>query len=327
LSGPRGRRSQPSGDLWLCESVAGTPVRYETPELSDFADAPADSFHAIDPFDAAQKITDDDSWFLWRRIGAVANTLSDRLHNRAIANHTSQQSKAARQRYLTRRTRSLPGVEPNHSRMHPSPWYSLCAGIVDNRRCRAFQPIALDDSGGTMREHLTTQGPGGDHINKVLAEMHREFQSLVLQRAAILRRIGTIRQVIDGLTDVFGDEAVGGELLNLVDHRSGNRRRGFTQTCRLALMESSRPLMSQEVCQEVERRNPHLLVHHKDPLASVSTVLNRLARYGEARVVLNERGRRAWAWTRESSPLATDAPAERLNGSSPMPDPAPAERR
>lgn len=178
-----------------------------------------------------------------------------------------------------------------------------------------------------MREHMTTQGPGGAHINKVLAEMHREFQSLVLQRAAILRRIGTIRQVIDGLTDVFGEEAVGRELLDLVDHRSGNRRRGFTQTCRLALMESNRPLMSQEVCQEVERRNPYLLVHHKDPLASVSTVLNRLAKYGEARVVLNERGRRAWAWTRESLPLATDAPAERLNGSSPMPDPAPAERR
>ena len=162
-----------------------------------------------------------------------------------------------------------------------------------------------------MQEHMTTQGHGGAHIDKVLAEMHREFQSLLLQRAAILRRIGTIKQVIDGLTDVFGDGAVGGELLDLTDHRSGNQRRGFTQTCRLALMESNRPLMSQEVCQEIERRNPSLLVHHRDPLASVSTVLNRLARYGEARVVLNERGRRVWEWTRESSPVATDAPAER----------------
>ncbi len=38
---------------------------------------------------------------------------------------------------------------------------------------------------------------------------------------------------------------------------------------------------------------------HKDPLASVTTVLNRLAEYGEAQSVVRENGRRAWVWASE----------------------------
>jgi hypothetical protein len=39
-----------------------------------------------------------------------------------------------------------------------------------------------------------------------------------------------------------------------------------------------------------------VLLRHKDPLASVTTVLNRLVEYGEARTVVRENGRRAWQW-------------------------------
>jgi hypothetical protein len=149
-----------------------------------------------------------------------------------------------------------------------------------------------------MQEPGSARLPDGIHIDKVLEEMRREFQSLMLQRAAVLRRIGTIKQIIN----------VGEGLLQLVGQRSGTRPRGFTRTCRLILMESKRPLMSQEVCQEIERRNPTLLTRHKDPLASVSTVLNRLATYGEVRVVVNERGRRAWEWVTEDSQVALESP-------------------
>jgi hypothetical protein len=132
----------------------------------------------------------------------------------------------------------------------------------------------------------------------------------MVQRAAILRRIGTIKQIIVGLANLLGDDVVGEGLLELVGQRSSTRPRGFTRTCRLILMESKRPLMSQEVCQEIERRNPTLLANHKDPLASVSTVLNRLATYGEARVVVNDRGRRAWEWATDNSGVTLNPPNE-----------------
>jgi hypothetical protein len=46
-------------------------------------------------------------------------------------------------------------------------------------------------------------------------------------------------------------------------------------------------------------------LRHKDPLASVTTVLNRLVEYGEARAVVNEHGRRAWEWVAEAGPAAS----------------------
>jgi hypothetical protein len=178
-----------------------------------------------------------------------------------------------------------------------------------------------------MPEPQSAQEPSGAPVNRVLADMHREFHALLQQRAAILRRIGTIKQIISGLSNLFGQVA-DGELSGLVDQRSSNRQRGFTQACRLVLMESKRPLMSQEVCEEIERRNPALLIHHRDPLASVSTVLNRLSRYGEARIIVNERGRRAWVWTADGAAVALDAPAEmRSSESAPLDSLTSAESR
>lgn len=167
-----------------------------------------------------------------------------------------------------------------------------------------------------MRESQLAQVAGGAHVDRVLAEMHKEFHSLLQQRAAILRRIGTIKQIISGLSNLFGDQVVDGELSGWVDPTSSNRQRGFTQTCRSVLMESKRPLMSQEVSQEIERRNPAMLLRHKDPIASVSTVLNRLSRYGEARVVINERGRRAWVWTANSPAVPPEALPKARNSNS-----------
>jgi len=161
----------------------------------------------------------------------------------------------------------------------------------------------------------SAQPPAGAHVNKILEEMYGEFQALMVQRAAILRRIGTIKQTIIGLAKLFGNEVVGERVLQVVEQRSSTRSRGFTRTCRVVLMESTRPMVCQEVCEEIQRRNPTLLAHHKDPLASVNTVLNRLATYGEARIVMNERGKRAWEWATERAAEGVDSPKNQQNSS------------
>jgi hypothetical protein len=147
---------------------------------------------------------------------------------------------------------------------------------------------------------MSPEPSGQSHISRVMGEMQKELQSLLLQRAATLKRIGTIRQTIVGLGKLFGEDAIGRELLDLVHERRGQRQPGFTNMCRRVLMESARPLMTHEVCQEIQLRNPTLLAHHKEPSASVSTVLKRLAAYGEARLVLNGKGRGAWEWVSEN---------------------------
>ena len=141
---------------------------------------------------------------------------------------------------------------------------------------------------------------GGAPVEQVIKAAHDELLQLMEQRAEIVKRIGTVKQTIVGLANLFGDHVLGDDLLELIDRKPNGRQPGFTKGCRTALMEAGRPLGAREVCQELEKRSPAILSRHKDPLASVTTVLNRLVDYGEARSLSNDRGRRVWEWVSET---------------------------
>jgi hypothetical protein len=139
--------------------------------------------------------------------------------------------------------------------------------------------------------------PGSDaYVHQVVAAAREELRQLLQQRAEIMKRIGTVKQTIAGLANLFGEEALGDDLLELLDRKPNGRQPGFTKACRRVLMEVHRPLGAREMCAALERQAPAILSRHKDPLASVTTVLNRLVDYGEARSLTNERGRRVWEW-------------------------------
>jgi hypothetical protein len=144
---------------------------------------------------------------------------------------------------------------------------------------------------------------GGAHVQEVIKTAHEELRQLMRQRAEVMKRIGTLKQTIAGLANLFGDEILDEELLELVDRKSGGRQPGFTKACRLALMEAGQALSVREVCERIQQRLPGVLLRHKDPLASVTTVLNRLVEYGEARAVVRDNGRRAWQWVADPAPV------------------------
>jgi len=149
-------------------------------------------------------------------------------------------------------------------------------------------------------------GNGDPHVQEVVKAAHEELRLLMKQRAEVMKRIGTVKQTIVGLANLFGDEILTEDLLELVDRKSNGRQPGFTKACRMVLMESPRPLGAREVCEQIQQKIPPVLLRHKDPLASVTTVLNRLVDYGEARSLVKDNGRRAWQWVAD--------PAESLNG-------------
>jgi hypothetical protein len=142
-------------------------------------------------------------------------------------------------------------------------------------------------------------GASGVPVQQVVKAAHDELCLLMNQRAEIMKRIGTVKQTIAGLANLFGDDVLGDDLLEMIDRRPNGRQPGFTKACRGVLMEARRPLGAREVCEDLERRAPAILARHKDPLASVTTVLNRLVDYGEARSLTNDRGRRVWEWVSE----------------------------
>ncbi|HTS38647.1 MAG TPA: hypothetical protein VMH04_23440 [Candidatus Solibacter sp.] len=139
------------------------------------------------------------------------------------------------------------------------------------------------------------------HVQEVIRQAHDELRQLMQQRAEVMKRIGTVKQTIAGLANLFGDGVLNEELLELVDRKSNGRQPGFTKACRMILMEAGRALSAREICEHFQQKMPSMLARHKDPMASVTTVLNRLVEYGEAQAVLTNSGRRAWRWVAEAS--------------------------
>lgn len=147
---------------------------------------------------------------------------------------------------------------------------------------------------------ITKNGDENGHVQEVVRQAHEELRQLLQQRSEVMRRIGTIKQTIAGLAKLFGDEVLSDELLELLDRKSSGRQPGFTKACRTVLMDANRALSARDVCDRLQQKSPPLLARHKDPMASVTTVLNRLVAYGEASAVSLENGRRAWQWVADS---------------------------
>jgi hypothetical protein len=139
------------------------------------------------------------------------------------------------------------------------------------------------------------------HVQEVVRQAQEELHVLLRQRADIMKRIGTVKQTITGLANLFGDAVLSDELLELVDRKSNGRQPGFTKACRMILMQSGRPLSARDICDYFQQNMAAMLARHKDPMASVTTVLNRLVDYGEAQPVSLNNGRRAWRWVAESA--------------------------
>ncbi len=149
---------------------------------------------------------------------------------------------------------------------------------------------------------------GDAYVQEVLRTAHQELLVLLQQRADLMKRIGTVKQTIIGLANLFGDEVLDDELLTLVDRKPNGRQPGFTRACRTVLIESKTALSAREVVAQMQARFAGVLVNHKDPLASVTTVLNRLVAYGEARATANQGGKRVWEWVAETPDNGTGLP-------------------
>src|SRR5689334_10444894 len=126
---------------------------------------------------------------------------------------------------------------------------------------------------GAVQEETMDQGSNGngkvDKVQDAVRMAHEELRTLLQQRAELTKRIGTVKQNIAVLANMFGEGALNEDLLKLLDRRVTRRQSGFTNACRLALMESRHPATAREVCGQVQQKAAGVLKKHKDPLASV----------------------------------------------------------
>src|SRR5499425_1269589 len=156
------------------------------------------------------------------------------------------------------------------------------SGVAVHRRMVLMEIGRIEFTNGSKG----MPGTNDPHVVEVVRQAHEELRQLMRQRADVMKRIGTVKQTIVGLANLFGDSVLSEELLELVDRRSNGRQPGFTKACRMILMESGRALSARDVCDQIQEKIPAMLARHKDPMASVTTVLNRLVDYGEAQPVV-----------------------------------------
>src|SRR5258708_12147557 len=97
----------------------------------------------------------------------------------------------------------------------------------------------------------TISNTGNGHVEEVVRQAHEELRQLLQQRAEVMRRIGTIKQTIAGLANLFGDSVLSDELLELVDRKSSGRQPGFTKACRMILMDANRALSAPAACHRI----------------------------------------------------------------------------
>src|SRR5258708_26415859 len=190
----------------------------------------------------------------------------------------------------------------------------LCWHLAAARR-RTCGEVAMHDGLGGEGSISSVGSYNNGHVQEVVRQAHEELRHLLRQRADVMRRIGTVKQTIAGLANLFGESVLSEELLELVDRKSNGRQPGFTKACRMILMQAGRAMSARDVCDQIGQKMPPMLARHKDPMASVTTVLNRLVEYGEALAVLLSNGRRAWLWI-------ADANADDQSGSSATSSPA-----
>jgi hypothetical protein len=158
----------------------------------------------------------------------------------------------------------------------------------------------MDQETVTGKIALGTADRDNGHARVVIEQAELELCELFKERAKVTRRIGSLKRTIVGLVEIFGDEVtLDTELSGLVDRKGHSRRSGITLACRKILAQTHHPMSNRDLCDELQKTSPALLAHHKDPLATVNTILNRLVSYGEAVASSGTRGQRVWLWATE----------------------------
>ena len=166
-------------------------------------------------------------------------------------------------------------------------------GAAQKMSASSCPPLSSDKSGltATTESSPASQDP---HLRAIFDLAREQLQQCVQQRDEITNRIRTIKQTILGLANLYGDELLSGELHHLVGKTHRTTHSGFTNACRTVLRQAENALNAREVCSLLQQHYPNVLQHNHNLMAAVTTILNRLVKYGEARSFDGDGRGRVW---------------------------------
>lgn len=131
-----------------------------------------------------------------------------------------------------------------------------------------------------------------DGVQLSAQRITKELSALQKQLREVEGDIVAVRQTLHGLSLILGKEHFSEELLRLIRPKRTNIR-GLSSVCRSLLLHAPHAYSVREVCDRINATEPLLLVHHRNPMASVMSVLRQLAKRGEI-VRRTENGKSVW---------------------------------
>jgi len=141
-------------------------------------------------------------------------------------------------------------------------------------------------------QNIAAQFAVEDGVQLSAQRITKELSALQKQLREVEGDIVAVRQTLHGLSLILGEEYFSEELLRLIRPKRTNIR-GLSSVCRSLLLHAPRAYSVREVCDRVNATDPLLLTHHRNPMASVMSVLRQLARRGEI-IRRTENGKSVW---------------------------------
>jgi hypothetical protein len=144
----------------------------------------------------------------------------------------------------------------------------------------------------TTIQNIPAQFTVKDGVQVSAHTISKELSTLQKQLREVEGDIVAVRQTLRGLSLILGEEYFSEDLLRLIRPKRTNVR-GLSSVCRSLLLHAPHAYSVREVCDLINATEPLLLTHHRNPMASVMSVLRQLARRGEV-IRRTESGKSVW---------------------------------
>ena len=144
----------------------------------------------------------------------------------------------------------------------------------------------------TTVENIPAQFTPEEGVQLSVRRITKELSALQKQLREVEDDIVAVRQALHGLSLILGEEHFSEELLRLIRPKRAQIR-GLSSVCRSLLLHAPHAYSVREVCDRINATDPLLLTHHRNPMASVMSVLRQLARRGEI-IRRTQNGKSVW---------------------------------
>jgi hypothetical protein len=143
--------------------------------------------------------------------------------------------------------------------------------------------------------------PGMQIAHLSSEQIKKEIASLQKELRKVEDDFSALRHYLHGLSLTLGEEYYSAEALRQIHPKRANAR-GLSRICRSFFQSAPDSYSVGHICNHIMANEPELLIHRRNPSASVMSVLRNLAKHGEI-IRRKENGRSVW---QRASWLLTD---------------------